>query len=257
MNKKRKQIPQTVAADIRLQAESVLQHGAELSQEAVRRGKALILPLLEQIRDPLMDDPDESMFKEPFDYFQLALQLDANNLEARDELQKLQEVFHPATLQPRPSPNHTDPYDVIIVGAGASGIGIGLMLTRMFNLDPNRVLLLERGNDIGESFLKWPKEMRFISPSFNQQGWTGTFDLNSVAFGTSPAYTLQSEHPTGEEYAFYLKALSEAGKLNVQTLTNVTAARTHVATCIFGGPSHECTHETDLLKQPRDVYRVL
>ena len=33
---------------------------------------------------------------------------------------------------------------------------------------------------MGTSFRSWPEEMRFISPSFNQQGWTSSFDLNSV-----------------------------------------------------------------------------
>ena len=46
---------------------------------------------------------------------------------------------------------------------------------------------------MGESFRLWPKEMRFISPSFNQQGWTKSFDLNSVAYGTSPAFTLSHD----------------------------------------------------------------
>ena len=79
--------------------------------------------------------------------------------------------------------------DVTIVGAGASGIGVALMLTRTFKLDRERILILERGEEVGESFRRWPKEMRFISPSFNSQGWTGSFDLNSVAYGSSPAYS--------------------------------------------------------------------
>jgi hypothetical protein len=52
--------------------------------------------------------------------------------------------------------------------------------------------LLERGEAVGTSFRTWPEEMRFISPSFNQQGWANSFDLNSVAYGTSPAYTLHT-----------------------------------------------------------------
>merc|ERR1712078_191295 len=125
----------------------------------------------------------------------------------------------------RPPPNHGEPYDVVIVGAGASGVGMGLMLSRTFDLDPKRVLIVERGEEAGESFRRWPKEMRFISPSFNNQGWTASFDLNSVAFETSPAYTLQAEHPTGAEYAHYLKELASSGELNVQYSTAVTAVR--------------------------------
>ena len=87
------------------------------------------------------------------------------------------------------------------------------------------MLLVERGRGVGESFRLWPKEMRFISPSFNQQGWTKSFDLNSVAYGTSPAFTLHAEHPSGEQYANYLAALAEKAKLNVKTGTDVRAVR--------------------------------
>ena len=86
------------------------------------------------------------------------------------------------------------------------------MLTNTFGLDPERVLLVERGNAVGETFRRWPKEMRFISPSFNQQGWTKSFDLNSVFHGTSPAFSLHAEHPTGEQYATYLSTLAEVRK---------------------------------------------
>jgi len=53
------------------------------------------------------------------------------------------------------------------------------MLTETFGLDKDRVLMIERGPEVGHSFRQWPKEMRFISPSFNQQGWSDSFDLNS------------------------------------------------------------------------------
>ena len=65
-------------------------------------------------------------------------------------------------------------FDVIIVGAGAAGIGCALMLTQTFGLDASRVLLIERGAAIGETFRRWPAEIRFISPSFNQQGSSST-----------------------------------------------------------------------------------
>ena len=67
--------------------------------------------------------------------------------------------------------------------------------------------------------------MRFISPSFNQQGWTKSFDLNSIAHGTSPAFTKFSEHPTGEEYADYLQHVASANHLNIQAQTEVTSVR--------------------------------
>ena len=111
--------------------------------------------------------------------------------------------------------------DVIIIGAGAAGIGVAFMLTNVFDLEPGRVVLLERGDAIGSSFRMWPQEMRFISPSFNQQGWTSSFDLNSVAYGTSPAYSLHAQHPSGEQYAEYLSAVAEKGTLCVFTRTEV------------------------------------
>mmetsp|Transcript_25298 Transcript_25298/g.27137 ORF Transcript_25298/g.27137 Transcript_25298/m.27137 type:complete len:131 (+) Transcript_25298:307-699(+) len=97
-------------------------------------------------------------------------------------------------------------YDVVIVGAGAAGIGTALMLTDTFGLDKSRVCVMERGPAVGETFRRWPAEMKFISPSFNQQGWTNSFDLNSIAKGSSPAYSLHTEHPSGNEYAAYLEA---------------------------------------------------
>ena len=123
---------------------------------------------------------------------------------------------------------------MIIVGAGAAGVGTALMLTATFGLDPSRVLLIERGEAVGETFRRWPAEMRFISPSFNQQGWTNSFDLNSVSHGTSLAFSLHREHPSGTEYAHYLSALAGAAKLNVRTQTEV--ASVEAATGKEGAP---------------------
>ena len=82
--------------------------------------------------------------------------------------------------------------DVVVVGAGAAGIGCAVSLTRAFGLDSDRVRILERSDTVGASFRAWSEEMRFISPSFNQQGWTSSFDLNAVAQDTSPAYALHA-----------------------------------------------------------------
>ena len=46
------------------------------------------------------------------------------------------------------------------------------------------------------SFLKWPKQMKLLTPSF----FGNTFkmiDLNAITYDTSPALTLQTEHPSG------------------------------------------------------------
>ena len=114
-------------------------------------------------------------------------------------------------------------FDVIVVGAGCAGIGPALMLTRTFGLDSSRVMMVEKGKNVGDSFRKWPEEMRFISPSFNQQGWTYSFDLNAIHYDTSPAHMLKSEHPSGEEYAVYLEQIVRQADLQVQLETKVTS----------------------------------
>ncbi|WP_082235430.1 NAD(P)/FAD-dependent oxidoreductase [Halobacillus massiliensis] len=103
-------------------------------------------------------------------------------------------------------------YDVLIVGAGISGIGVGVLLKQM---GCKSFCLIDRG-EIGESFRSWPQEMRFITPSFPSQGF-GQTDLNAAAPKTSPGYTLNEEHPTGEEYAEYLELLAEHYDLPVKT----------------------------------------
>jgi len=109
--------------------------------------------------------------------------------------------------------NHTidEYYDIIIVGAGPAGIGVGILLQKL----GLSYIILER-DSVGASFKKWPKETRFISPSF-----TGNFfkmpDLNSITPDTSPAFDLLTEHPTGEEYAQYLVQVSKFFQLAVVT----------------------------------------
>ncbi len=109
-------------------------------------------------------------------------------------------------------------YDVIVVGAGAAGIGTGIILRE---LGIARFAILER-HDVGASFARWPREMRFITPSFTSNAF-GQLDLNAIALNTSPAYTLQREHPTGAEYAEYLKVLAGHFALPIRTGVDVLA----------------------------------
>ncbi|WP_289891394.1 NAD(P)/FAD-dependent oxidoreductase [Virgibacillus pantothenticus] len=95
-------------------------------------------------------------------------------------------------------------YDVVIVGAGPSGIGVATLLQQM---NCTSYLILEK-EEVGASFLRWPEEMRFITPSFPAQGF-GQTDLNAIVPKTSPAYTLNMEHPTGEAYAEYLDVVAD------------------------------------------------
>ena len=102
-------------------------------------------------------------------------------------------------------------YDVIIVGAGSAGLGIGIILQKL----GINYAILEK-DFVGASFKKWPKETRFISPSF-----TGNFfkmpDLNAISPDTSPAFDLLTEHPSGIEYALYLDGLSKHFQLSIET----------------------------------------
>lgn len=213
-------------ADEALKTLPPLEDLSALSRAALLKGKSLLGPLVDQLLDEKADNPGRELFNPPWDAFQLAVRLDPDNEEALWQLDNMKGVMEDAPLSTAPEQlNHSEPLDVIVVGAGAAGVGVSLMLTRIFEMDPKRVLLVERGEGVGETFKKWPKEMRFISPSFNQQGWTNSFDLNSIAFGTSPAFTIHSEHPTGEQYAEYLESVAAAADLCVRPKTEVLAVR--------------------------------
>jgi putative flavoprotein involved in K+ transport len=117
----------------------------------------------------------------------------------------------------------TDPerVDVAVVGAGAAGIGTGVALS-FLDLD---VLILER-DEIGASFRRWPVEMRCITPSFPSNSF-GSTDLNAITPDTSPAFTLDREHPSGDEYADYLEAVAEFHELPIETGVEVTSVVPH------------------------------
>ncbi|MEM6780818.1 MAG: NAD(P)/FAD-dependent oxidoreductase [Pseudomonadota bacterium] len=101
-------------------------------------------------------------------------------------------------------------HPVVIIGAGPAGIGIGALLAQC----AIPAFILERGR-IGESFHRWPKETRFISPSFTGN-FFGSVDLNAVTPTSSPAFGLQTEHPTGRQYARYLQDVVEVHNLRVE-----------------------------------------
>jgi len=93
--------------------------------------------------------------------------------------------------------------DVAVIGAGASGVGVGMAL-KDFGVE--RFAILER-EFIGASFERWPKEMRFITPSFTSDQF-GFLDYNAVGLRASPAFILKKEHPSGKEYAGYLRRVA-------------------------------------------------
>ena len=107
-------------------------------------------------------------------------------------------------------------HDVVIVGAGAAGIGCGVVLRQ---LGVKKFTILDREHT-GASFDRWPEEMRFITPSFTSNAF-GSLDLNAVAPATSPAYTLKTEHPSGKAYGSYLRGVREYFDLPVRRNTEV------------------------------------
>lgn len=102
-------------------------------------------------------------------------------------------------------------YKVAIIGAGAAGIGMSAALSQ-YGIDDQ--IVLER-SEIGNSFKNWNSQTRFISPSFTTNGF-GVPDLNAVTPQSSPAYTLQNEHPSGVDYQRYLKAVVDHFSLPVR-----------------------------------------
>ena len=108
--------------------------------------------------------------------------------------------------------NDASAFDVIVIGAGAAGIGVGLALK---HAGIENFVIIDR-HGIGASFDAWPAETRFITPSFPTNS-IGMLDLNSIAIGVSPAFNLQVEHPTGAEYAAHLRAVALVFELPVIT----------------------------------------
>jgi thioredoxin reductase len=110
-------------------------------------------------------------------------------------------------------------YDAVVVGAGAAGIGIGVALSKL-DLE---FAVVERDR-IGASFRDWPEEVRFITPSFPSNSF-GIPDLNAVTPKTSPAFALDREHPSGDEYADYLEGVADYYELPVKEGVEVNSVR--------------------------------
>ena len=106
---------------------------------------------------------------------------------------------------------------IIIIGAGAAGVGMAITLQE-FNIKD--VLIIEKGT-IGHSFKHWPLSTKTITPSFTTNGF-GMPDMNAIAKDTSPAFTFNEEHLSGKRYAEYLSLVATHYNLNVKTNTNVS-----------------------------------
>ncbi|MCE4976415.1 NAD(P)/FAD-dependent oxidoreductase [Staphylococcus hominis] len=111
----------------------------------------------------------------------------------------------------------TNHHRVIIIGAGAAGIGMAVTF-KDFNMKD--VLVIESGT-IGQSFKQWPKSTKTITPSFTTNGF-GMPDINAIAKETSPAFTFNEEHVSGDTYAEYLCIVAQHYDIEVATQTKVS-----------------------------------
>ena len=110
----------------------------------------------------------------------------------------------------------SEKFDVVIIGGGAAGIGVAIALR---HAGIENFVVLER-DQVGASFDAWPAETRFITPSFATNS-IGMLDLNSIAIGISPAYSLRVEHPNGREYAAHLRGVAQFFELPIREKSQV------------------------------------
>ncbi|MEL7238124.1 MAG: NAD(P)/FAD-dependent oxidoreductase, partial [Planctomycetota bacterium] len=130
-------------------------------------------------------------------------------------------------------------HDVVVVGAGPAGVGVGVALK---DAGVEDYILVDRYG-VGGSFDRWPKETRFITPSFPTNS-IGMLDLNSIAIGASPAYSLEVEHPTGAQYAAHLRAAVKFFDLPVRSDVDVIRVTPHAELFLVDTPEETiyCKH---------------
>ncbi len=107
-------------------------------------------------------------------------------------------------------------HNLIIVGAGPAGIGMGLELKKR-GVDAVRIVD-QRG--IGAAFEAWPRETRLITPSFPAHAY-GCADLNAIDLQSSPGAMLGVDHLNGHQYAQYLKEMARKHDLQVDAPVQV------------------------------------
>lgn len=83
--------------------------------------------------------------------------------------------------------------------------------------------ILDR-REVGASFEHWPAQMRMITPSFHSNPF-GQVDLNAITPQTSVADYLGREHPSGPDYARYLRAVVDYYQLPVESGIEVSAVK--------------------------------
>jgi len=107
-------------------------------------------------------------------------------------------------------------FDTLVVGAGPAGLGVGVALK---HAGVTNFQILDRGS-VASSFREWPSGMQLITPSFPANS-IGMLDLNSIAIGTSPGFSLGCEHPSGEDFAAHLLGVAKFFELPTRSNTEV------------------------------------
>ena len=158
-------------AGAELEAERALYALPLMARAALTRGRALLHPALTKMVEE-GELPSMELLDDIKRAFMLSATLDPECKDTKDGLESLQRLLVDTSRHPPPvvpasavvgNSAAAAALDVIIVGAGAAGVGTALMLTKTFGLEASRVLLIERGEAVGETFRRWPSEMRFIS----------------------------------------------------------------------------------------------
>ncbi len=123
-------------------------------------------------------------------------------------------------------------FEVAVVGAGPSGIGVSIILQKM----GVNFTVIDR-NNVGSSFLKWPKQMKLLTPSF----FSNTFkmiDLNAITYDTSPT-NVDSVSKNGD--VFIIK--TNKGEIKSKYVVWAAGEFQYPKIHSFPGSKH-CTHNS-------------
>jgi len=147
-------------------------HLPTIAHAAVTQGNALMTQAM-NIMSTTGEPPPRKTFDKVIEAYELSQMLNPDCEESDFQLTKVSRLLRQIPPPDPPTPVASADFDVLVVGAGAAGVGTALMLTQTFGIDKSRVVVMERGAAVGESFRLWPAEMKFISPcSINRAGPT-------------------------------------------------------------------------------------